>query len=236
MSIRTLRRVAVAALTAVILVVGVPASPASAQADTTAVAINTHDGGSVFRLAFSVRRVMDETVDQGNAAVAYASCTDCQTVAISFQIVLVMSDPDVVTPENLALAINNECSYCTTYADATQFVLGTDGVVRLSADGQRRLTDVRRQLLALRTEELTAAELDAAVDKARTEVASILATELVVVKPEDETQNSASTSQTSSSSSSTTTPSSTTSTAPSTTTTSSTTTTTASTTTTSADS
>ena len=226
----TLRRAVIAALTALVLLLGVPISPAGAQADTTAVAINTHDGGSVFRLAFSVRRVMDETVDQGNAAVAYASCADCQTVAISFQIVLVMSDPDVVTPENLALAINNDCTSCVTYANATQLVLGTDGVVRLTADGQRRLTEVRRQLLALRPEELTPTELDAAVEKARNEVASIFSTELVVVKPEEETDSTA---QTSSSSSSTTTPSSTTSTAPTTTsTTASTATTTASTTTT----
>ena len=229
----TLRRTAAATLTALVLFVGVPVTPAAAQADTTAVAINTRDGGSVFRLAFSVRRVMDETVDQSNAAVAFASCSDCQTVAISFQIVLVMSDPDVVIPENLAISINYDCTSCTTFTDATQFVLGTDGIVRLSADGQRRLNEARLQLLALRDQELTQTEFDAAVDKVRTEVASILSTELVLVKPEEDTTQRTAGTQSTSSTSSTTTPSSTSTTAPTTTsTTASTTTTSTSTTTT----
>ena len=37
--------------------------------------------------------VTDGVVDQQNLAVAYASCTDCQTVALAFQVVLVVGQP-----------------------------------------------------------------------------------------------------------------------------------------------
>lgn len=59
---------------------GLSMLPAQAQ-DSSAVAVNTRDGSSVFKLSFSVKRVMDSSVDADNAAVAYASCSDCQTVA-----------------------------------------------------------------------------------------------------------------------------------------------------------
>ena len=75
------------------------APPASAQ-DNSAVAVNTKDGTNLFKFAFDIRRVMGDVVENQNAAVAYANCEDCQTVAVAIQIVLVFSDPSVVTPEN----------------------------------------------------------------------------------------------------------------------------------------
>ncbi|HEX7166302.1 MAG TPA: hypothetical protein VF230_04905 [Acidimicrobiales bacterium] len=156
---------------------------ASTQGDTTAVAINTRDGASIFRLAFQIRRVADGTIDQGNAAAAIASCVDCQTVALAFQVVLALGDTDTVTPENLAIAINTECSYCLTYAAATQVVIGFDGAVRFTDDGNRRLAELRHRLLALGTDDtLTIEQLNAAVEEARAELADILATELVEVE------------------------------------------------------
>ena len=60
-----------------------PAAPAAAAGgtgdDNTAVAVNTEDGASVFRLAFSIRRVANGVIDETNSAYALASCTDCQT-------------------------------------------------------------------------------------------------------------------------------------------------------------
>ena len=89
------------------------AAPAAAVAqDNAAVAVNQKDGSSLFKFAFDIRRVMNGVVDQGNAAVAYSSCEECQTVAVAIQLILIMSDPDVVSPENLALAINYECTLC----------------------------------------------------------------------------------------------------------------------------
>lgn len=182
---RSITRSIVTFVAAVVLGLGAtvvsPPAPAAAAAaqDSTAVAVNTRDGASIFRLAFHVVRVVNGAVDQGNAAVAVSSCSECQTIALAFQVILVMSESDTVTPTNLAIALNVECSSCVSYAAATQLVLGTEGIVRFTPEGQRRLAELRIQLLRLRTEEdLTIEELEAIVDQARAELKDILATEL----------------------------------------------------------
>lgn len=233
-----IRRLAPVLVAAVLL----GAAPAAAQ-DSVAVAVNTRDGASVFRLAFHVTRVMGDVVDQGNAAVAVSSCTECETVALAFQIVLVMGDPEIVTPTNLALAYNQDCVSCTTYASATQLVLGTDGVVRFTVEGNRRLAELRQRLNRLRTEELTLEQLNAEVEAVQAELRDILATELLPAgQPTTQTTTGTSTTSTTagdSEGSTTTTPTtrpptSTTTTERSTTTTSATATTQASTTSTTA--
>ena len=179
----TRTRLLAATLAATLLWVGVPttasAEEAAAGADNAAVAVNTKDGSDVFRLAFHVNRVMSDVVDSGNAAVAFASCTDCQTVAIAIQVVLIMSDPAVVTPENLALAVNLECSACDTLASAYQLVLTTGGPVRFTPEGYRRLAEIRRQLLALRHSGLSAAELQARVKELTDQLRQVVLTEMV---------------------------------------------------------
>jgi putative peptide zinc metalloprotease protein len=90
-----------------------------------AVAVNTTDGASIFKLAFAIRHVAGDVVDQQNVAVAYSSCTDCRTVAIAIEIVLVDGSPSTVTPENVAVSLNENCSLCTSFAAAYQFVVGT---------------------------------------------------------------------------------------------------------------
>src|SRR3954468_13406266 len=102
----TLRRLALVALFALAIPVGLAPAAALAQ-DNSAVAINTKDDSSLFKLAFSIKEVGGEVVDQTNAAVAYASCKECQTVAIAIQVLIVTTEsPDVLTPTNLAVAVN----------------------------------------------------------------------------------------------------------------------------------
>jgi putative peptide zinc metalloprotease protein len=108
-----MRRTAIALLAAVLVLAlaGAGAAPGHAQ-DNTAIAINTKDGTDIFKLAFKIVRVNQDIVDQSNAAVAFNSCEECQSIAVAFQVVLIFSDPDVVTSENLALALNYECDAC----------------------------------------------------------------------------------------------------------------------------
>lgn len=154
---------------------------ASAQnQDSAAVAVNQKDGKSVFKLAFSVRRVMNDDVDADNAAVAYASCNDCRTIVASIQVVLVMADPGSVTTDNLAMALNYQCSSCETMALAYQYVVGNGQPVRFTADGNRRLADVRRRLQELRRRnDLTLEQLAGEVAALAAEVAEVVGTELV---------------------------------------------------------
>jgi putative peptide zinc metalloprotease protein len=178
--IRRTLHAAVGALALALALAAAPA-PALAQGDTSAVAVNTKDGSSLFKFAFQVRRTMQDVVDQTNAAVAYSSCDDCRTVAISFQVLLVGGDPGTVTPTNLALAINDNCTTCDTAAFAYQFVLGGDGPVRFTAEGNRRIAEIRKRLRELEKATLTDAELNAALDLAAADLRQVLAGEVVAV-------------------------------------------------------
>jgi putative peptide zinc metalloprotease protein len=175
-----MRRIAAGLIAALLLVTlaGAGATPAHAQ-DNTAIAINTKDGTDIFKLAFKIARVNQDVVDQSNAAVAFNSCQDCQSIAVAFQIVLIFSDPAVVDSQNLALALNENCDACVAFASAYQWLLTTDGPVRLTADGNQRIAELRKRLRDLLQSDLTVEQLQAELDQIRDEVADILATDLV---------------------------------------------------------
>lgn len=154
--------------------------------DNAAIAVNTRDGSSIFRLAFEVRRTMSDVVDNQNAAVAYASCEECRTVAVAIQVVLVMGDAEQVTPENFAIAINEECTLCETMAFAYQIVLGTDGPVRLTGEGRRQIAELRREARRLGREELDAFEMDRRLDDIVARLRDVLREELRAIRPGDE--------------------------------------------------
>jgi putative peptide zinc metalloprotease protein len=163
---------------------GAAAATVHAQ-DSAAVAVNTRDDSTIFRLVFDIRRVMGDVVDETNAAVAYASCESCQTVAISIQALLVFSDPSVVTPTNLALATNYDCTLCQTLASAYQFVFGTAGPVRFTAEGNQKIAEIRQELEALRTSGLSIDEIQVKADALADELRQVLATEVVAVGPDE---------------------------------------------------
>ena len=163
------------------------AAPVAAEIqDNAAVAINQKDGSSLFKFAFDIRRVMNGVVDQSNAAVAYSSCEECQTVAVAIQLVLVMSDPEVVTPENIALAINYECTLCQTMALAYQIVLTTGGPVRFTAEGNRQLAEIRLALTKLLHSDASLEEIKAQIDALVAQLKEVVATQLVPARPPED--------------------------------------------------
>ena len=153
------------------------APPASAQ-DNAAVAVNTKDGANVFKFAFDIRRVMGDVVEHQNAAVAYANCEDCQTVAVAIQIVLVFSDPSVVSPENYAIALNEECDTCETVAGAFQFVLSVPDRFKFSKQAWQRIIEIRQEIRELgrdfKAGELTALDLEAQVEALVNELRTVI--------------------------------------------------------------
>jgi putative peptide zinc metalloprotease protein len=182
-----MRRTAIALLAAVLFftLAGASAAPGHAQ-DNTAIAINTKDGTDIFKLAFKIVRVNQDIVDQSNAAVAFNSCEECQSIAVALQIVLIFSDPDVVTSQNLALAFNYECDACMAVASAYQWLLTTGGPVHFTAEGNQRLAELRKRLYDLLKSDVTLEQLQAELDQIKAEVADILATELVPAGPTEE--------------------------------------------------
>jgi putative peptide zinc metalloprotease protein len=176
------------------------ARPTPASADNAAISVNTKDGTTVFKVAFAIRHVMSDVVTETNAAVAYNSCTDCASVAIAFEIVLVESDASVISPTNIAIAFNENCSTCVAVAEAYQFVLGSGGgAVHFDAEGNRILAELRRRLHSLRKEDLTIDQLQAILDDMSAQIADVLANHLVSVgpaRPEEPTTTAPTTSTT----------------------------------------
>ena len=73
-----------------------------------------------------------EAVTDSNVAYAYSyDCTGCRTVAVAVQIVVVEGSPSNYQPENGAVAVNDNCQLCQTFAYANQYVIQTTKV-RLS--------------------------------------------------------------------------------------------------------
>lgn len=95
--------------------------------DNQAFALNTTDGTTVYDVAFAFVWADDGTVLNKNEAYAFASCQDCTTIAIAFQIVLVIGQADVAIPQNLAGSLNYACIQCVTQALAQQLVLTLPG-------------------------------------------------------------------------------------------------------------
>ena len=102
-----------------------PAAPRAG--DNQALAVNTQDGSTVYDVAFALVWANGDRVVNTNEAYAFASCTGCRTVAVAFQIVLVLGQANLVVPQNLAGAVNYSCVECVTYALATQLVVTLPG-------------------------------------------------------------------------------------------------------------
>lgn len=160
-------------------------TPALAQTqDNTAVAENTNDGKSVYRLAFSVKEVTGD-VDAANTAGAYSSCTDCRTVAIAIQVVLVSGDVGDVTAQNEATAVNVDCTECETLARAFQFVYGDGQELEFTKEGKAKLHDLKKRFNDLKgRDDLTLTQLAAEVNAIAKEVAAVVLTETEVKKAE----------------------------------------------------
>jgi putative peptide zinc metalloprotease protein len=154
-------------------------APARAAGDTSAIAENTTDGSTLFRLAFDIRKVTGDVVDQTNAAVAYSSCTQCRTIAISIQILLVEGPATQFTPTNAAIAVNDQCNLCDSMALAYQFAVGgSGGELRFTPGGRREIAAINRELRTMPVEQLTDAEIAARVDALMDRVAGVLRTEV----------------------------------------------------------
>ena len=178
----TARRLALLAL--LVCACAVPpvaqADPLQRHEDNVATAVVENDGGRAFDFEFEVltqRGTRD--VDNFNAANAGARCTGCRATAIAFQIVLVSGMPERLTPHNRAVAINDQCTQCVVAAEARQFVRVVDEPVKFTDAGRAVLADVRAQLRALESQDLSVGELHAAVEAQEARVLSVMRDEVV---------------------------------------------------------
>jgi putative peptide zinc metalloprotease protein len=99
-----------------------PAPAPAGEGDNRAYAVNTTAGTMLYDVAFSLVWVVDDDVELWNEAWALASCSDCGTVAVAFQTILIVGRADVVAPVNAAVSVNYECERCDSWAIAVQLV------------------------------------------------------------------------------------------------------------------
>ena len=99
-----------------------PAAPG--PGDSQALAVNRTNGGVLYDVTYSLVTVSKgEPVTQTNSAFALANCQSCTTVAVSFQVVLVVGESHIIAPINAAGAENGDCPACMTTAIADQIVV-----------------------------------------------------------------------------------------------------------------
>ena len=145
---------------------------APGEGDSQALATNTTDGGIVYDVAYSLVTVSGgDAVDNENSAYALASCNACTTLAVSFQLVLVVGQSDVITPINVAEALNLDCPECVTTAIAKQIVVSVTSAP--SEELLRRLNEELQKLDAIDVNDSPAevlAQLNAVTDAIQREL------------------------------------------------------------------
>ena len=168
----------VAATVALSFAFGGPTPARADGGDNVVVAVNTKDGRFLYRVKLAIKRTNDDVVDDANAAVAVASCADCQTVAVAIEGLLVLSDPSIFTPTNLAIAMNVDCSFCSTLASAYQLAVQVGDQAHLSGAGRHAIAEIRVDLEAIRREGLTIWEIQARIDALAERLLRVLLTEV----------------------------------------------------------
>lgn len=154
------------------------AAPAGAHDDGGAkqavIAFNQADRTKLIRTGVQVTSTGSPTAAPENLAHAQASCTDCRTVAVAVQAVLMAGPSAVVTPRNAAVAVNSNCQGCQTMAAAYQCALTTTGPVPIGAEGQQKIVDLRAQIAAVAASEQAFEDIDAQLDDLVTQLWAVI--------------------------------------------------------------
>jgi putative peptide zinc metalloprotease protein len=80
---------------------------------------------------------------------------------VSAQPILATGHPTTVAPRNFAVATNENCTGCLSFAFAYQYVVTTDGPVTITDDARRQIADLREQFAQAASSGLPPLELDA---------------------------------------------------------------------------
>ncbi len=142
------------------------------------IAINETDGRTVGRSGVMMGHAAGPSVVPENLASARASCTDCRTVAVALQSVVITSNPSYASPRNAAVAVNENCTRCQTLAYAWQYVISTGGPVRLTPEGQQTVSDIRAEAASLAGSDLPFPQLVAELDALAAEFRAVMDTEV----------------------------------------------------------
>jgi len=136
-----LQRRALSAFTAIVAaaVLAFPPLAGAEGGHNQVTAVNQTDGRRATEGRAVLALDLGPTVGAENTAVARASCTDCRTVAVAVQVLAVDGTASDFRPVNAAVAVNDGCVRCQTYAYARQEVIAVDGPFAMSPEGRDRI-------------------------------------------------------------------------------------------------
>jgi putative peptide zinc metalloprotease protein len=143
--------------------------------DNQALAVNTTDGSVKYDVSFSLVWADGSTALNKNEAYAFASCTDCRTVAVAFQVVLVAGQVDVVIPQNLSGALNYACVRCVTQALATQLVVSVPGALTDAQNAQLAAVWKELQAFGAHLQDVPLTELQSRLSEFERQILGIVA-------------------------------------------------------------
>ncbi len=98
------------------------------EGDNQSLAVNTTDNSVKYDVAMAMVWVEDDQALNTNEAIALSSCSNCVSVAVAFQVVVIVGDANVIVPQNLSTAANYNCFECITAAVASQLVVTVDAL------------------------------------------------------------------------------------------------------------
>ena len=127
--------------------------------------MNRTDGRLRVRGKVQLNRITGPVVEPVNFAFAYTSCTDCQGIAVALQVNLVSRDVRQITPQNAAVALNEQCTRCQTVAHAIQYVYGVDDPAEVPGEAIDLIRELNRELREIHSNRhMTLAEAEARVN------------------------------------------------------------------------
>jgi hypothetical protein len=93
-----------------------------------------------------LNRIRGPEVEPVNLALAYNSCTDCQSIAVALQLNLISRTADRVEPHNRSEALNVECLRCAAIARALQYVISVDDPRDVPREVRELIREMDREL------------------------------------------------------------------------------------------
>lgn len=122
----------------------IPRTAGGSQNTVTGMNTNDRRFRAVGRIEFN--RIYSDKVNPGNYARAEAQCTNCQTIAVAVQVNVYQRGASEVSPANVAVAVNTQCSRCVTVARAIQYVIPVDDPKVVPGEVDALVRDINQQM------------------------------------------------------------------------------------------
>jgi hypothetical protein len=130
---------------------GIAGFPAAGGGDNIVQVVNHSDGQFRMGGRTQLNRIPGPTVGPKNEAVAFSSCTGCQTMAVALQIDLMGPAAHNVQPFNEAQPTNYRCNGCATLAWALQYVITVDDPTQVPPDVRNLMQQMDATLRDIQT-------------------------------------------------------------------------------------